>query len=278
MPIEFDCPQCARHYRVAETFAGKRIRCKQCQAVLDVPQAAGASMAEAPAEQPMRPASRVQPGMPRQQPASVAAPFGTVTEDRSGPRKVNFVFLAGAVLLLFGFMTPWISIEGVIRISGFQIPVMFNKFATAMGDKSGQFLVLYFMYFIPLACVIAMVDEFLSAKRGRNRWYLRLVAALSPAIAFMLIVLTFPSPKQPENQPQREEREQRSAPSGGPSVFDFLGFGLYISMAGFVVSFAGVFTSPKRGPAPVAFMPRPRKAPLPVAPRMPGPMRRPPRE
>lgn len=284
MPIAFSCQQCSKPYRVADNFAGKRIRCKQCQAVIEVPQAlaevAPGAHNEPNPQLPMaRPMPQARPvPMPPKVAAGVAAPFGVAAPQGVGPRKVNFVFLAGAALLIFGFMTPWISIEGVIRISGFQIPYLFNKLASAMGDKSGQFLVLYFMYFIPLACLVAVVDEFVSAGKGKNRWYLRLTAALSPVIAFLLIVATFPTPKSPEGERELEERrEARAQRDDGPSVFTFLGFGVWLSMGGFAVSLAGVFTSPKPRPAQVAFMPRPRKAPLPST-RPASPLRRTPKQ
>jgi hypothetical protein len=39
MPISADCPQCGKTYRVKDDFAGKKFRCKACQAVVSVPEA-----------------------------------------------------------------------------------------------------------------------------------------------------------------------------------------------------------------------------------------------
>lgn len=39
MTIEFECKKCRKGYRVKDDFAGKRLRCKQCQAAIEVPQA-----------------------------------------------------------------------------------------------------------------------------------------------------------------------------------------------------------------------------------------------
>jgi len=43
MPIEFACPGCNKHLRVADSAAGKRARCPDCGAVSNVPTASPAS-------------------------------------------------------------------------------------------------------------------------------------------------------------------------------------------------------------------------------------------
>ncbi|MCR4415746.1 MAG: TIGR00266 family protein, partial [Thermoguttaceae bacterium] len=40
--IEFSCPSCHTQYRVADEAAGKKARCKQCAAVIDIPMPASA--------------------------------------------------------------------------------------------------------------------------------------------------------------------------------------------------------------------------------------------
>ncbi len=37
MPITFECDQCRREYRVDESLAGKRVKCKQCSHLLTIP-------------------------------------------------------------------------------------------------------------------------------------------------------------------------------------------------------------------------------------------------
>ena len=37
MAISFACHQCGRRYQVDEGLAGKRVKCKECEAVLSVP-------------------------------------------------------------------------------------------------------------------------------------------------------------------------------------------------------------------------------------------------
>lgn len=43
--ISFKCPQCAHAYRVDAQLAGKKVRCKQCQAVITVPKPAAGGVA-----------------------------------------------------------------------------------------------------------------------------------------------------------------------------------------------------------------------------------------
>src|SRR5215475_14380427 len=56
MPIRACCPQCGANYNLADTLAGKKIRCKKCQGIVPVPTAAAAGEEEQP--QPERPARR----------------------------------------------------------------------------------------------------------------------------------------------------------------------------------------------------------------------------
>ena len=37
--ITFNCTKCNHSYRVPDDYAGKRVRCKQCQTVNEIPQA-----------------------------------------------------------------------------------------------------------------------------------------------------------------------------------------------------------------------------------------------
>ena len=37
MPITFECPSCQKSYRVQDTHAGKKFRCKNCESVISVP-------------------------------------------------------------------------------------------------------------------------------------------------------------------------------------------------------------------------------------------------
>ncbi len=55
--IEFSCPSCHTQYRVADEAAGKKARCKQCAAVIDIPMPAPTAVPPAPAARPALSAS-----------------------------------------------------------------------------------------------------------------------------------------------------------------------------------------------------------------------------
>ncbi|MCA8915583.1 MAG: hypothetical protein KDB90_09235 [Planctomycetes bacterium] len=44
MPIEFNCPFCGKHYRVADANANKRVKCKECGTPVTVPDTSGLSL------------------------------------------------------------------------------------------------------------------------------------------------------------------------------------------------------------------------------------------
>jgi hypothetical protein len=58
MPIEFNCPNCFKGYRVADSSAGKRAKCKDCGAAMTVPETSGLSFAEGETGQHKRPGKR----------------------------------------------------------------------------------------------------------------------------------------------------------------------------------------------------------------------------
>lgn len=58
MPIHISCPNCRRTLRVADTAAGKRVRCPACTAVVPVPSAAAAPVQADPFAFPPQPAGQ----------------------------------------------------------------------------------------------------------------------------------------------------------------------------------------------------------------------------
>ena len=41
MPLEIQCPHCRRKFRVPEKYAGKRVKCPQCEGTIGIPAAGG---------------------------------------------------------------------------------------------------------------------------------------------------------------------------------------------------------------------------------------------
>jgi predicted Zn finger-like uncharacterized protein len=58
MPIEFNCPNCFKSYRVADSNVGKKVKCKDCGAAMTVPDMSGLSLADEDTGLHRRPARR----------------------------------------------------------------------------------------------------------------------------------------------------------------------------------------------------------------------------
>lgn len=304
MPIEFDCGNCGRHYRVGDANAGKRFRCKDCGHPVTVPSGGGQSAAPRPvataqpkahptATQPRAPQAQ-RPPVPRSNVANPApmgqqeqpAAYGNQPAPESkpkGPRGPNYVFLGGAAAMILGFFLPWISIDlGIMSLhfGGYELPSKMNEFIDQALTNMRQYRTpedpelqklesaksamtsLYTMYLIPLLCLVAVVHEFMSLKKGQNWWWLRAIAAASPVIAFISIVVAFSAIS---DQFGGGQQTQTQTNADGPSVFDFVGFGFWITLLGFIVTIVGIFTCPKPKKRPPVLGPR-RRPPGPARP------------
>lgn len=295
MPIEFSCPNCARPYKVGEANAGKRFACKQCGNAIQVPDegvqstapatspAAAAPVAAAGAR---RPPGAGRPGV-AQRPQSAIRPYGAQAGARKLGRKLNFIFLGGALAMILGFFLPWISIDaGILKISmgGYELPAQFNKMISfadkfleafddpelqndpemkkvrdQISDLKTRGLFLYAIYLIPILTLAASIEEFLAARKGRNLWWLRSIAAASPIIAYIVVWVAFSGLDQ-------SGTESAPTPSPAGSEFDLMkviGIGVWISMIGFVASVVGIFVAPKapKEGEPGASAPGPRRPP-----------------
>lgn len=184
--------------------------------------------------------------------------------------------------MLLGFILPWISIgAGPLSLSwgGWQLPIEINKLLASFiemasqsaepGDESLADLkavkststTLYAIYLIPIACLAAGIEEFISFKKGRNTWWLRSLAAASPLIAFIVVLIAFTalanqlggtSPSSPDS-------------SSDVGVFDILGAGVYVSFLGFLATVVSIFVHPKpKGENALAYPPPRRRPPVPA--------------
>ncbi|MCC6465506.1 MAG: hypothetical protein IT463_09230 [Planctomycetes bacterium] len=205
-----------------------------------------------------------------QQAAEGAAPA-------SGPRGINVFLVVGGAAMLLGFVLPWISIDIIIfklSWSGAELPFKLNEAMDQMmgvlGDSAdaetkskldsirSTMSSLYAVYLIPVLCVAALVDEFLAFKKGRNRWWMRALAAASPILAYIVVYIAFVALAEKlglggDKTPAKPDKDT-------PSMFSVLGVGAYVSLLGFLATTASVFLCPKR-----------KKAAAPLAPRRPGP-------
>ncbi len=242
------------------------------------PSIAAEPTAARPRPREMQPSIAAEPGPMHGGPMHGANPYGAAPQP-AGPmkRKPNFIFLGGAGAMLLGFFLPWISIDaGFMKISwgGYELPGMMNKAVDALvsmmeGFADGQsspelekirslktrVLFTYSLFLIPLLSIAGSVEEFMSAPKGRNRWWARALTAAAPLIAIITVIIAFSGLSDPSGSdtPTRE-----TTSNDGPSIFEFIGVGIYLSFAGFIAATVGIFVVPKPMPARAPMMPRSR--------------------
>lgn len=265
MAIQFNCPSCGLALSVAEAHAGKGMICKGCAARVTVPQAAAAT------------------------PYGSAAPRSPLMT-----RKPNLIFIGAALLMMIAMGMPWLNIPGEVPeesraalagyTSGFGLPFLMNRTAGEMvaymdspanrGDVTPEareqvnamattFKILYVLYLIPLLAMVCLVDEALSARKGRNRWWLRVLNTASPVVAFVVIFAAFTALVALIGEPASAEQPEHAGPTPY-SPFSFIGIGVYALGVAMLLSLISIFLSPKpvEDVSHTVFTPRgPRKAP-----------------
>ena len=215
--------------------------------------------------------------IPAATPVPAARPYGIEGVGQARlVRGPNLVFIGGAALLIVGFILPWLSI-GPLSFGGAQIPFEMSRYfdmaeaslesnqhmaeedVKAFRAARTAFKSLYAIYLIPVLCIVALLDEFVSMKRGRNRWWLRAFAAASPLISFVLVIIVFAIVAEQMGTSRSVSGQETRGSSA--DVFKFIGIGIWLAAAGFIVSVAGVFTSPRPRAAPGEFRFRRRASP-----------------
>ena len=122
-------------------------------------------------------------------------------------RRPNFVFMLGAVAVVVGFFLPWFTVslthfEGSVAL--FQFPLKGGDLVSAMvhdgvyadnavvqalRSKPDSAMVFFALYLIPALALYAAIDDLRCAGKGKGRWYLRLIGALSPVISCAAVYL-----------------------------------------------------------------------------------------
>ncbi len=117
-------------------------------------------------------------------------------------RGVNWLLVLGCLALMGGFGAPWFKFEGALAdggdlmLFGWNLPYMLTAGSGQLGAAPPADLffavnMLYAFYLAPLLALLALIDEFACASKGKNHWWLRLLCAIAvpgmaAGCAFML--------------------------------------------------------------------------------------------
>ena len=203
-----------------------------------------------------------------------SAPGRTQIVEAPKKRRPNFIFILGALAVCVGFFLPWFTVsiphfEG--GVAGFQLALQGSDLATAMAldgvyadnavvraisGKPDLALVFFALYLIPALVFYGAVDDIRCAGKGKGRWYVRLIVALSPALAGAAIYVAL-----------REHVDAFLAAGGIGSLsidqdatIAALGPGLYTFAGGWLLLLLGVVIAPKVKKPKEAAPPPPKSA------------------
>ena len=117
MAITFRCPNCDKHFTVADEHAGKRAKCKGCGAAMQIP-GGQEDLEITPHPEPpvVRQARRP---APRPEPLGVPDPVPVLGAHESGGRRANIIALG--VIILLGGLVPFVH-AGILGKSGVSFP------------------------------------------------------------------------------------------------------------------------------------------------------------
>ena len=109
------------------------------------------------------------------------------------PRKPNWIYIAGCVILMGVFFMPWFS-TGVGSVLGYEIPYWTPRILVAYYAPPGIILAsnsLWAFAFVGLFAFFGRGMELAGLPKHKNQWWLRLLTALSPVFALATIVSIF---------------------------------------------------------------------------------------
>lgn len=184
-----------------------------------------------------------------------SAPTRAHAPENPKMRRPGAIFLLGAAGVIVGFFLPLFSValthfEGAV--TAYELPWRGDDLAAAL-VRDGVYadnpvvsafnatpdlsLVLFALYLIPVLALYGVVDDIRCAARGKGRWYMRLLAALGPVIAFGLLYLVLREPVD------------AFLNSGGFNTLstnlDAVAPGTWVLSGGWLLLLAGVVLSPR---------------------------------
>lgn len=185
-------------------------------------------------------------------------------------RGINWLAVLGCLALIGGFGAPWFSFEGAgaegadLMFFGWNLAYLMTVDTAKLGQAAPPELffaanLLWLLGLAPLLALLVLIDEFISAAKGRNRWWFRFLAALAgPGVAAGGAFLLFSG---------LQSGVGASVLPAGATYGEFLQAafeqlkgniqpGIYAFAAGPILLLLSVVTSPRRKAAPVAPPPK----------------------
>jgi len=141
-----------------------------------------------------------------------SAPGRSAVPEAPKKRRPNLVFALGALAVITGFFLPWLSISIPSfedSVAAFQFAWKGDDIAAAMArdgihasnpivqsisGKPDSSLVFFALYLVPALVLYGVIDDLRLAGKGKGRWYLRLIVALSPVLACAAIYASLREP------------------------------------------------------------------------------------
>jgi hypothetical protein len=207
------CPQCGVEVAEAASF------CRKCGGSLrdDV-----APPAPQPVEQQPAPQQVYQQPAPQQQPAATQTMRHTLGTTKPVQPAIGIAVIVGAALAVIGTMVPWIDFMGATA-NGFDGGYLTGS---SMGDGNDGIVILL----LGLAAGALAVHYFMKPNPLLSLGSLALGAAAAGVAGYDLVRLI---------------SDIRDG-CGGCNVMDYLGFGLYVSIAGGAIAAGAAFMGFKR--------------------------------
>lgn len=169
-------------------------------------------------------------------------------------RGLNFVLLLGSLALIAGFFLPMFTPDLPTfseTVFAFQLPLVADNIAIAVNSADvysdvalfgvlqahpDYALALFALYLVPVLALYAAIDELRCAGKGKSHWWLRILSALSPAVALGILYFVFRDSLQNVTPELFEAVDTSATLAGlGPGVWTLLG-GWFFSLLAIVIA------------------------------------------
>lgn len=187
-----------------------------------------------------------------------------VASARRNQRKVNWLYVSGCAALMLCYFLPWFSSDAG-SVFGYEISFWTPRYLNAM--YAGGWIVLasnsvWAFAFIGVFAFFGLGLELSSLRKRKNRWIIRLLTAVSPAIAFLIVFLAFAAAgsAQMAEVGRALDSGDGSSVAGGILAVVFIllalsSWGLWVMALGMGLCAASVYFHPgraRRFPQPLA--------------------------